>query len=128
VNHKYPSEEQEQSLIVQWFRIVYARQHHLDPRLLFHVPNGGQRSKSEAGRFRSAGVTRGVPDLFLAVPRRGHAGLWIELKSLSRSARLSGDQAEMIELLRASGYAAEVAYGHEDAQSVIESYLYEEQK
>lgn len=126
MNRKYASESHEQINLLQWFRVVYARPHRIDPRLLFHVPNGGSRSRGEAGRFRAEGVTPGVPDLFLAVPRGGRAGLWIELKSKSPSARVRPEQVEMIELLRAQGYGAEVAYGAEDAQSVIESYLYEE--
>lgn len=29
----------------------------------WHIPNGGMRSKSEAGRFKALGVLAGVPDL-----------------------------------------------------------------
>lgn len=127
MRRKYPTESHEQIHLLQWFRLVYARSHRLDPRLLFHVPNGGSRSSAEAGRFRAEGVTPGVPDLFLAIPRRGRNGLWIELKSTSPSAHVSPDQVEMISLLRSQGYGAEVAYGAEDAQAVIESYLFEEE-
>lgn len=31
--------------------------------VFFHVPNGGKRSKSEAGRFKAMGVLAGVADL-----------------------------------------------------------------
>jgi hypothetical protein len=30
-----------------------------------HVPNGGRRSKAEAGAFKAMGVRAGVPDLLI---------------------------------------------------------------
>lgn len=43
----------------------------------YHVPNGGSRSKAEAGRFKAMGVLSGVPDVTIH-----HAGrtYFIELK------------------------------------------------
>jgi len=42
--------------------------------LVFHVPNGGKRSKTEAAILKGLGVRAGVPDLILLWP--GHvAGL-----------------------------------------------------
>ncbi|MFT4061092.1 MAG: VRR-NUC domain-containing protein [Edaphocola sp.] len=32
-------------------------------RLLFHVPNGGQRNKIEAGQLKASGVVAGIPDM-----------------------------------------------------------------
>lgn len=42
---------------------------------MYHVPNGGKRSKSEAARFRAMGVKAGVPDMIAP-----YNGLYIELK------------------------------------------------
>ncbi len=39
------------------------------PWLVFHVPNGGARSKAEAGAFKAMGVLAGMPDLFVVGPR-----------------------------------------------------------
>jgi hypothetical protein len=44
-----------------------------------HVPNGGRRSKAEAGIFRALGVRAGVPDLLLWA--RGGGAFGIELKT-----------------------------------------------
>lgn len=49
-------------------------------RLLFHIPNGGKRTKIEASRLKAMGVLPGVPDLFLALPSGGYHGMFIEVK------------------------------------------------
>lgn len=58
--------------------------------LFFHVPNGGNRSKSEGARFKAMGVLAGVPDLVILLPNA--VTLFIELKtkkgSLSKAQKL----------------------------------------
>lgn len=55
---KRPEQELQKS-VVQYLR--YAA-----PKVLFfHVPNGGKRSKAEAGIFKAMGVMPGVADLML---------------------------------------------------------------
>lgn len=44
----------------------------------FHVPNGGGRSKIEAGILKAMGVRPGIPDLCIVWQGRAH---WIELKA-----------------------------------------------
>lgn len=63
---------------VAWFRLQYRA---LAP-LLFAVPNGGGRSRVEAAIMKAEGVTPGVSDLILLVPRGGHNALCIEMKTL----------------------------------------------
>lgn len=64
----------------------------------FHVPNGGARTKAEAGIFKAMGVKAGVPDVLI---------LWrgqlycIELKAPGRS--LSPGQRDMRDRLLKSG-------------------------
>ncbi len=58
---------------------VYKYIRYAAPKVLcFHVPNGGWRSKVEAGIFKSLGVMPGVADLLLFWP--GHMAA-IELKA-----------------------------------------------
>lgn len=45
--------------------------------MAFHVPNGGKRSKAQAGIFKALGVKAGVPDIIIL--RRGVAR-FIEVK------------------------------------------------
>lgn len=83
-------------------------------KLLFHVPN--------EGAHKQPGVRGGVPDLFLAAPRGGHGGLFIELKVGDN--KPSQKQLDTISDLRAAGYACAVVWDSVDeVMRVIEEYL-----
>jgi hypothetical protein len=66
------AEDQIQRAVVHWIRAA------CPGTIVFHVPNGGKRSKAEAGIFKGLGVLAGVPDLIILWPGRC-AGL--ELKA-----------------------------------------------
>ena len=114
-----PTEEEEQTAVFSWAELNLGRFPEL--RWLFHIPNGGKRSKREAARFRAAGVKAGVSDLFLPCPRGSYHGLWIEMKALD--GRPSAEQKVFIGDMKAAGYAALICYGAEEAEAVISRYL-----
>lgn len=95
--------------------------------LLFHIPNGGLRSKAQAGELKAEGVRAGVPDYLLPVPLGGYHGLFIELKmpktGAKKPGRLSEEQKLWLKALRAYGYRAETAYGWDEARQLILEYL-----
>ena len=95
-----PSESTEQRNLFTWAAMQSAAWPQL--RLLYHVPNGGYRTATEAARFRAEGVRPGVPDLCLPVARHGCHGLYIELKR-RRGGRASAEQMQWISNLRAEG-------------------------
>ena len=70
-----PTESVEQQCLFRWAAFQIGRYPEL--KLLYHVPNGGSRKKSEAGRFKAEGVKAGVPDLCLPVARGCSHGLYI---------------------------------------------------
>lgn len=115
-----PKEGEEQAALMSWARMQSWRWPEL--ALLFHIPNGGARSKSEAARFKAEGVKAGVPDLFLPVPRGEWHGLFIELKRQA-GGRLSDEQKEWIPALQAQGYRVEVCKGWEAAAELLKNYL-----
>lgn len=78
-------------------------------RRTFAIPNGGGRSKREAGRLKAEGVTSGVSDIFCSVARGGQHGLYIEMKSMTGFA--SREQREWIADSIAEGYAAATCRG-----------------
>lgn len=53
---------------------------------MFAIPNGGSRGDDKRSRMirgaqlKAEGVKPGVPDIMLPTPRRGYAGLFIEMK------------------------------------------------
>lgn len=115
----HPTESAEQQALFAWAALQACKYPEL--RLLFHVPNGGKRSISEAVRFKAEGVKAGVPDLFLPVARGGFHGLFIELKA-SRG-KVSALQNEWLTALAGQGYRAEICFGSEEARGVLTGYL-----
>lgn len=115
-----PTESVEQQCLFRWAEFQSGRYPEL--KLLYHVPNGGSRKKSEAGRFKAEGVKAGVPDLCLPVARGGYHGLYIELKRLKHS-KTSEDQKAWIAQLNEQDYCAVVCKGWEAAAKVITEYL-----
>ena len=90
-------------------------------KLMHHIPNGGGRSKAEAGIFKAMGVKNGVPDVFLPAPRGIYHGLYIEFKS--RVGKPSIEQIRILESLREAGYFACVCDTLDSAIKMTEKYL-----
>lgn len=98
---------------------------------LYAVPNGGLRSKREAGRFVGLGVKAGVSDLVLALPRDGFCGFYLELKKRRHHFRstkeadksVSGPQRQWLDRMALAGYRACVAYGADEAIDLLSAYI-----
>lgn len=114
------TESQEQQLLFEWAALSSGRWPEL--ALMYHIPNGGSRSKAEAGRFKAEGVKAGVPDICLPVARGGYHGLYMELKRV-KGGRVSPAQQGWIAALRDQGYCACVCKGWDDAAHIIKAYL-----
>lgn len=124
------SEDTEQIHVMRWAEITANRGGQFEKlRMLFHIPNGGARSKAEGAIFKAMGVKSGVPDLFLPVPMEitycgtvaQSAGLFIEMKA--RGGRVQPNQKRWLNDLVDSGYCCCVCYGEEEAEKVLEDYL-----
>lgn len=113
------TEDNEQITLFQWAQLQSGKFPELD--MLYHIPNGGKRSRAEAGIFKAMGVKAGVPDICLPVPRGEYHGLYIELKAAK--GRTSAKQEEWLERLAANGYKTAVCYGWEQAAVTLKSYL-----
>ena len=114
------SEEQEQIALFKWAKL----QENVYPelRLLFHVPNGGKRSKVTAAHMKAAGAKAGVPDVCLPVPRGRLHGLYIEMKYGNN--KPSPEQMQWLLDLTAMNYKTAVCYSMEEAKEEILAYLY----
>jgi VRR-NUC domain len=80
--------------------------------VVFHVPNGGLRSKSEAARLRWVGTLAGVLDLVLVLPE-GRCSFW-EVKA--ERGMLSADQKAFIARLERSGHSWALVRSIDDAR------------
>lgn len=81
----------------------------------FHCPNGGGRSKAEAGILKSMGVKAGVADFAFVLPT-GKAA-FLELKA--KGGRLSPAQGEFRDQVVAAGAWWAEARTLEDVQTVL---------
>ncbi len=121
------SEEQLHQHITDYLRLQY-------PNILWRTDMGGIRLTPglRAKAKRVQGV-RAWPDLFIAEPRKGKNGLFIELKkegthlykkdgSLVANAHYH-EQAKVLKRLETLGYKAVFAVGFEEAKKLIDNYL-----
>lgn len=110
------SEHALQVACMQWLRWVH-------PEVFcYAIPNGGYRTKRTAGIMHEEGVTPGVPDLHIPMPRGGYASLYIEMKN-GKAGRVSERQQAMIERLRGYGNKVVVCRTEEDFRTAIEEYI-----
>ncbi len=115
------SESAEQKALFDWWGLYSKRWPGV---LMFAVPNGGARTAATGSRLRAEGVHAGIPDIFLAAPRAGRHGLFIELKRRD-GGRVSQAQRESMEALESQGYACVVCRGFSEAREACEAYLEE---
>jgi hypothetical protein len=102
-----PSEHEEQSNFVNWFR------HQYPDVLIFAVPNGGSRNQVEAHKLVVEGVVAGVADL--CIP----AWLcWIEFKRIKGSV-WTPEQQVFKRYVESIGHRYILAYGCEDGKIKI---------
>ena len=103
--------------------------------LLHAVPNGGARSKAEAGRLKAEGVVAGVWDLELSVPTRWtldrdyirRPGLILEVKrpdqGNSRNGGLTPEQVAYGEAMAGQGWARAVVYSTDELYEAVRGHL-----
>jgi hypothetical protein len=115
-----PSEHAEQAALIAWADGHAGRLPALG--LLLAIPNGGARHIATARKLRAEGVRPGVPDLLLAQPAGGRAGLWLEMKR-TRGGRVAPEQRQWHTALLAAGYDVRVCRGWVEAATAILIYL-----
>jgi len=113
VENHINSEHYEQVEIVNWFRHTYP------DVLIYAVPNGGNRSASEANALVLEGVVAGIPDLH--VPEWD---LYIEMKR-TKGGIVSDEQWDIMKKLTMAGKRCLVGRGFEDAKAQIQQFYFE---
>lgn len=115
------------SELAKWSRAVYD--------MTFAVPNGGSRGDSAKSRairglaMKAEGVKPGVPDVMVAWPYGGYAGLFLELKRPEdrekdrKAGTLGKSQEPWHDRLRGRGYAVAVAYSWDEAFAYVRKYF-----
>jgi len=124
---KAGTEHAHQVALFMWAAMPEVRKQFPDLRLMFAIPNGGERNKIVAGRLKAEGVKSGVPDIFLPVARHNVHGLFIEMKrpksDTKTKGKVQGEQSDYaLEFLR-QGYGVAIAYGFPAAKEILICYL-----
>ncbi len=109
-----------QIALLTWAEFVTVGQHTL-ACWLAHIPNGGARSKAEAGILKAMGVKAGMPDLVLPIATSKYCHGYWELKA-SPLEKPSDKQIERHAMLRAGG--AYVNVGHRWDQVALDMLRY----
>ena len=120
------SEHNQQKAVINWFKVKYPK----FAGCLFAIPNGtylsgdSKRRGQQMNKLKSEGFKPGVSDLFLAVPKHGFCGLWIEMKDIKKKIKsVSDSQMEHLTLMDKMGYGAIWCSGSQQAIDTITSYI-----
>jgi hypothetical protein len=116
---KVPTEHAQQVAVFVWAALNFPKYPEL--RMMFAIPNGGERNKIVAANLKAEGVRAGVPDIFLPVPRGKWHGLFIEMKK--EGGPTNPRQKEFIKALQMQGYGACVCVGWLAATEALVGYL-----
>ena len=108
-----------QRACVAWFRMQYPEH----APLLFAVPNGGRRSRTEAAIMKAEGVTAGVADLIFLEARGGFGALCLEMKTESKDSRQSVGQKEWQKATERWGNKYVVCRTFEQFEEVVLDYM-----
>jgi VRR-NUC domain len=112
-------ERQHQVALIKWVRAT--KDVYLVLKLLYAVPNGGDRNLRVARKLKAEGVLAGVSDLCLPAARRGYHGLYLEMKSEKGAA--TEEQKAFLHGVSNEGYCAVIAHGIDDARAVLAWYI-----
>ena len=106
-----------QQACVKWFRLQYPQL----AFLLFAVPNGGARLRTEAAILQGEGATKGVADLILLFPAKKFHGMCIEMKY--PKGRQQPSQKAWQERVEWAGYKYVICRSFDEFKAEIDAYL-----
>ena len=118
-----------QRKLIRWWRMKCG-EFGVPECLLFSIPNGGGGGEKRGHWLKLEGCRKGACDLVLAVARmagshaffdEGHHALFLELKT--ETGRISAEQLQFHEALRAAGYKVEVVRSFDQGVETITNYL-----
>lgn len=113
------SEHDTQAAFFEWVRYMANRDSRY--RLIWAIPNAAKRSWWLGKRMRAEGLTKGAPDVIVAVPCGGYHGMFIEFKYGKNTT--TPEQKEMLGLLQGQNYLAVVVFEVDHAVEVVSRYF-----
>lgn len=121
------TEHAQQTALFMWAALKETKAVYPELANMFAIPNGGQRTQSNAANLKAEGVRSGVPDVFLAAARHGWFGLFIEMKKPPQPGKkpgvISDAQEKWSQRLRNAGYGVAFCDSFAQARAVVMEYL-----
>lgn len=111
------TEHEEQSRFVQWLDWMNNRGHKLR---YFAIPNGANKSKTAASKFKREGLVSGAPDIVIAL--EDGRTLWIEMK-VRKGGTISPEQKKIHAELKELSHHVHVAKGAREAAEIVKDYI-----
>lgn len=103
--------------VVNWFKHNFP---HYE-KDIHHFANQRRCTPQQGAMLKRMGVTKGVSDLHLALPKDDYAGMWLELKV--GAGKPTKEQLDFIEHKKNRGYYATWVTGEKNAKIEILNYL-----
>jgi len=111
-----PTEHEIQCAYFDWVRLQYPY-----CKLIYAVPNGSSKSMPAALKFKREGLTPGMPDVNIDIPRGDYHGMRIEFKSANGF--VADTQKIAHQQLNDAGYWVVVCRTTEAAIEATKAYL-----
>jgi len=92
--------------------------------LIYHIPNGGARTKHAGRQLKREGVKRGVWDIAIDVPAHGYHGAKVEVKR--EGGKLSDEQIEYGRAVGKLGYKCHLVFSANNFIKFMEWYFEED--
>jgi hypothetical protein len=112
------SEDRLQQDCAMWFKNTYKH----FAKAFYMINNAGTKTKVRAAQDKAMGITRGVPDTHLVVPRGAYHSLFVEFK-VGKNV-LSPEQKATKAFFESLGHKVVVCYSLQEFQEAIVSYLF----
>ena len=112
---KHPTESAEMATFFNRLRLEYPELH----KVALHIRNEGKRSARQMQSQKAqGGFVKGASDIIIP----GAPSFVCELKSCSKSSKVSGDQITYLENAASVGAFSCLAYGHEAAFEAVKEW------
>ena len=117
---KFSHPDSEHTLQKTFFDYI-AKKHPKIRPLCFSIPNEAANNLRIGTVLKQRGLTKGIPDVFCAIPSTLGHGVFIEFKKGKNT--LSDAQEDSINHLRKAGYACYVCYDLDAAIDYLEEHI-----
>lgn len=104
------------------YKVKYGEEH-LALKWMHAIPNGGERTKSQAARMVAEGVKSGISDISIPQACHGYSGFYLEMKREDGGGGESKNQIAFGEYVVTQNFFYRCCNGWEEAVRYIKWYL-----